>query len=191
MKATPRLTAVWLKALYSAPGVAEISRFGSSCHMLERALDIAATLLEQLRVPSEVNRWAPAEKVPGLFQQASCEASPMPEQPRPVTVVTFYTEGPPWDNCLPLTHVVEELREILARSDVRLLAYTPRSLQEDDFYQRHCMREQAGEAEPYMELLPHAHKLGYYAWKPLVISKALSQLQTGEILLFMDANIQK
>ncbi|CAJ1393032.1 unnamed protein product [Effrenium voratum] len=53
------------------------------------------------------------------------------------------------------------------------------------------MREQAGEAEPYMELLPHAHKLGYYAWKPLVISKALSQLQTGEILLFMDANIQK
>ncbi|CAE7270095.1 unnamed protein product [Symbiodinium pilosum] len=42
-----------------------------------------------------------------------------------------------------------------------------------------------------MELLPHAAKLGYYAWKPLVICKVLSQLQPGDILLFMDANIRK
>ena len=87
--------------------------------------------------------------------------------------------------------------------------------------------------EPYMELLPHAHKwlnpnkekafhacdiqttwwlmswfsligfiriltdvhcvlrLGYYAWKPLVICKALSRIEPGAMLLFMDANLQK
>ena len=42
-----------------------------------------------------------------------------------------------------------------------------------------------------MELLPHAAKLGYYAWKPLVICKVLSQLQPGDMLLFMDANVRK
>lgn len=34
-------------------------------------------------------------------------------------------------------------------------------------------------------------RLGYYAWKPLVICKALSQVEPGSMLLFMDANLQK
>jgi hypothetical protein len=34
-------------------------------------------------------------------------------------------------------------------------------------------------------------RLGYYAWKPLVICKALAQVEPGAILLFMDANLQK
>eukprot|EP00435_Cladocopium_sp_Y103_P018192 s1290_g4.t1 len=114
-----------------------------------------------------------------------------------LTVVTFYTEGPPQDDCLPLTHVVEELRKLLKPQggEVQLLSYTPRSLAEDDFYRKHCCpyRSESGIAgmEPYMELLPHAHKLGYYAWKPLVICKALSQVEPGSMLLFVDANLQK
>ena len=42
-----------------------------------------------------------------------------------------------------------------------------------------------------MELLPHACKLCYYAWKPLVIAKALAHIEKGSMLLFMDANLQK
>lgn len=34
-------------------------------------------------------------------------------------------------------------------------------------------------------------RLGYYAWKPLVICKALSQIEPGAMLLFMDANLKK
>lgn len=43
--------------------------------------------------------------------------------------------------------------------EVQLLSYTPRSLVEDDFYRKHCCpsRSESG-MEPYMELLPHAHK---------------------------------
>lgn len=122
------------------------------------------------------------------------ESSKTRRLPDSLTVVTFYTEGPPQDDCLPLTHVVEELRKLLKLhgGEVQLLSYTPRSLVEDDFYRKHCCpsRSESG-MEPYMELLPHAHKLGYYAWKPLVICKALSQVEPGAILLFMDANLQK
>jgi len=111
----------------------------------------------------------------------------------PLKVVTFFTEGPPHDNCLPLTETVAELRSCLAESGVQLVAYSPRTLLEDDYYRNHC-QAQFGKGkleEPGMELLPHAAKLGYYAWKPLVICKVLSQLQPGDMLLFMDANLKK
>lgn len=42
--------------------------------------------------------------------------------------------------------------------------------------------------------VPHQRssvRLGYYAWKPLVISKALTQIDEGSMLLFMDANTEK
>ena len=42
--------------------------------------------------------------------------------------------------------------------------------------------------------VPHQRssvRLGYYAWKPLVISKALTQIDEGSMLLFMDANMEK
>ena len=49
--------------------------------------------------------------------------------------------------------------------EVQLLSYTPRSLAEDDFYRRHCCSRSESGMEPYMELLPHAHKpLGEDKW---------------------------
>lgn len=95
---------------------------------------------------------------------------------------------------MPLVAAVGQLQELLAPlgGEVELLRYTPRSLADDEFYRNHCCPpKRRSKTEPYMELLPHAHKLGYYAWKPLVICKALSQVEPGSMLLFMDANLQK
>lgn len=108
-----------------------------------------------------------------------------------VTVVTFFTEGYPHDEGTDLTDVVVELRRLLDAHSIPLVAFTPRLLNTDTYFQRHCLPILVERDEPGMELLPNACKLGYYAWKPLVICKALEQIPQGSNLLFMDAYIRK
>lgn len=112
--------------------------------------------------------------------------------PPSLTVVTFFTEGFPHDGGMALGDTVAELRLALEGAGVPLVAFTPRLLSDDAYYRRHCTsRSQEHGEEPGMELLPNARSLGYYAWKPLVICRALARVPEGGMLLFMDANVRK
>jgi hypothetical protein len=116
--------------------------------------------------------------------------------PPKVTLLTFYTEGPPLDHGLPLAHVNRVFEDFVAPHVDEYLAFTPRQLAS-------LGPEAAASCADHTQWLaehPRRHELGRYnqgwarvgfqRWKSLIIRHVLERddLQPGDLVLYHDVN---
>jgi len=104
-----------------------------------------------------------------------------------IKVVSFYTEGAPFDDGLSLSDCGEELRSVVTSQGAAFEAYTPRRLQAlgadiltkrfDDVYK--LVRN------------PGYHTVGMGAWKPFVMLHALQNMDRDGVVIYTDANVRR
>jgi hypothetical protein len=92
-------------------------------------------------------------------------------------VVSFYTEGSPYDNCSDLS----EAKNIMIDStqghiDGDIIFYTPRILKEMNYNYHVKEYPNLGLAH----LNPGSNNMGFFAWKPLIILLELNKMNDGE-----------
>lgn len=104
-----------------------------------------------------------------------------------ITIVTFHSEGPPYDEGLSLEPQAAALRHIAEELGVGFEAYTPRRLRE--LGAGAVVRSYPESFK--LEANPGYHKIGFGAWKPFIILYELARLNDGDVVFYMDANIIK
>lgn len=118
------------------------------------------------------------------FEVAAVQATPVGSSK--YTFVSFYSEGAPNDNGYNLSHY-ENLVKSLLGGKCNYDFYTPKMLRNMGY--EYAVKEY--DSLGCVTGNKTAHKLGFYAWKPLILWLALSKLKDGEILIFHDLNIDK
>jgi hypothetical protein len=100
--------------------------------------------------------------------------------------VSFYSEGLPHDKGYELSHY-DGLARTLLKNQCPIEMYTPRKLRELGYEYSVKEFDDTGCVTGNKK----AEKLGFYAWKPLIIWLELLKMNDGGILLFHDLNIDK
>lgn len=114
-------------------------------------------------------------------------------------VVTFYSEGPPWDAGLSLVDEERQFRAAVEPYVDEVRSFCPRSIsalwQGADVYcrdysewlERHPLRYQLKRRNPGWE------KMGFMAWKPFLLSALLHDdaILPGDVILYHDVNFKK
>lgn len=102
------------------------------------------------------------------------------------TFVSFYSEGEPYDKGYALEKSVEPIQALL-KGQCATELYTPRRLRElgyeyavQEFAELGCVKGN-----------PNCEKLGFFAWKPLILWLELQKVKEGDIVMFHDFNLEK
>lgn len=106
---------------------------------------------------------------------------------RKLHVVTFYTEGPPFDKGLDLKAPAEHLRSLVSPHVDSFTAFCPRTIRDLPGAERIC-KEYPGAPLPRNK---NAEFLGYFDFKPFVMLHVLAQVPAGDLVLFHEANVSK
>jgi hypothetical protein len=97
-------------------------------------------------------------------------------------LICFYSEGPPYDNGLPLAHCKEILTNSAKDYFDEIIWYTPTKLRKMgyDYYVK----------ERVSGLVKNAgmHNIGNCAWRPLIMLLELKKMQEGDILVYRDCS---
>ena len=108
------------------------------------------------------------------------------EPPAQVRFVSFYSEGPPHDNGLPLSSQ-KETALLAIQGHYTSTFYTPQRLRGlgyeyavKEYDDCGCVTENPG-----------CERLGFFAWKPLILWLELQAAKEGDIVAFHDLNIGK
>jgi hypothetical protein len=106
--------------------------------------------------------------------------------PSQVRFVSFHSEGAPHDAGLPLSSQKDEAMKAL-QGHCTATFYTPRRLRElgyeyavKEYAERGCVTENPG-----------CERLGFFAWKPLILWLELQAAKEGDIVVFHDLNLSK
>ena len=100
--------------------------------------------------------------------------------------VTFYTEGPPYDNAMTLTSSGRILLRAIRPFVASAKAYTARELR--------ASPETALYIEEFEEeaICNYAtNKMGFFRWKPHIILETLKKATDDDIVYYRDANVKK
>ena len=114
-------------------------------------------------------------------------------------VVTFYSEGSPWDAGLSLVDEERHFRAVVEPYVDEVRSFCPRSIsalwQGADAYcrdysewiEQHPLRYQLKRRNPGWE------KMGFLAWKPFLLSALLHDdaIRTGDVIFYHDVNLRK
>jgi hypothetical protein len=105
-----------------------------------------------------------------------------------VHLVSFVTEGPPFDNGINFRQQHDLILEHLSSHFDSIKIYTPRVIK--DLPDGHTVCNEYAEwiYPPYNV---GAEKMGYWDWKPFVIRDMLSNLPDGDIVMYHDSNFDK
>lgn len=104
-------------------------------------------------------------------------------------LITFYSEGPPYDTGIPLGRAAAVLRAAYEPHVTSFVAYTPTTMANltvagvrgsEALKPQHALRENPGLSE-----------VGGGAFKPFTILHRLGQLANGELLVWRDSNCLK
>jgi hypothetical protein len=102
------------------------------------------------------------------------------------TFVSFYSEGAPHDKGYALEKSIEPIQALL-KGQCATEFYTPRRLRDlgydyavQEFAELGCARGN-----------PNCEKLGFFAWKPLILWLELQKGKEGDVVMFHDFNIEK
>lgn len=104
-----------------------------------------------------------------------------------IKVVSFYTEGEPYDGGIDLASGMYAFRQIAEDNGYLFDSYTPSRL---DTIGAGCFSRTFPEKFKY-EVNQHSHKIGFLAWKPFIIYDAMKDMDDGDIIFYLDANIGK
>lgn len=104
-----------------------------------------------------------------------------------IKVVSFYTEGEPYDGGVNLTSGMYAFRQIAEDNGYLFDSYTPARL---DTMGASCFSRKFPEEFKY-EVNQHSHKIGFLAWKPFIIYDAMKNMDDDDIIFYLDANIGK
>lgn len=102
-------------------------------------------------------------------------------------LVFFYSEGAPNDNALDLCENKQLVLDAAKDHVDNISYYTPKKLRDlgwDEFLKEY---DNTGLATAN----PGMSKIGFSAWKPLIILLELEKLNDGDIVIYRDANIKK
>lgn len=99
--------------------------------------------------------------------------------------LSFYTEGPTIDGCLDLNKNAVEVRSNLSKYFTEMFLYTKRTLKEIPGSENIC-----NEYEEKTEFL-NGNKLGYFDFKPFLISHVLNKIPENSLLIYHDLNFNK
>ena len=105
-----------------------------------------------------------------------------------VRFVSFRTEGLPFDKCYDLSLAEIKIRELL-KGKLPVIFYTPRILRELGY--EYSIKEYDDSHSNTLGHNKYAEKLGFFAWKPLIIWLELQKMADGDVLIFHDSNILK
>lgn len=114
-------------------------------------------------------------------------------------VVTFYTEGSPWDTGQPLVDQERHFRAAVEPYVDEVRSYCPRSmsglwqgaeryhLDYTEWLERHPLRAELRNYNSWWA------KLGFQAWKPFLLQSLLHDdtIRAGDVILYHDVNFQK
>lgn len=102
-------------------------------------------------------------------------------------LVFFYSEGKPFDSALDLkenkTLVFKHAREHVDE----ISAYTPRLLKEIGYGEYVKEYEKTGLVSANKGM----SKIGFCAWRPLIMLLELEKMNDGDILIYRDSNIKR
>ena len=101
--------------------------------------------------------------------------------------VFFFSEGPPNDKGLALKDCKDKLIEAAKPHVNNISYYTPKILEDmgyGDYVKNYedkglCTRN------------PGMNHIGFEAWKPLILLLELEKMDTGDILIYRDCNVNK
>jgi hypothetical protein len=132
---------------------------------------------------------------PSIYERACClrrtrlQPSYLSQTSNPfaqVRFVSFYSEGPPYDKGLPLSTQKDAALQAL-QGHCASTFYTPRRLRDlgydyavKEYADRGCVTENPG-----------CERLGFFAWKPLILWLELQAANDGDIVAFHDLNLGK
>lgn len=101
-------------------------------------------------------------------------------------LVTFCTEGPPYDNGYDLTDCASQIREKLSQYFEEIFIFTPRTLKllpgSDDF---------CNSWPEALDANPNANHVGYFDFKSFLIDHVLQKIPEGSILMYHDGNFKR
>jgi hypothetical protein len=122
-----------------------------------------------------------------------------PDRPPRFHIVTFFTEGAPFDQGIDLADIEREFRALVEPSVDSYRAYAPRVLADDGdgasrlvadyrgWLDQHPRRSELGNYNPGWA------RIGFLAWKPYVLARELSRddLVEGDIVMYHDVDVRK
>lgn len=104
-----------------------------------------------------------------------------------IKIICFYTEGVPNDDGFPLKKVGKTIEYLAKDQGCMFEAYTPAKLQKMGCQE--FIREYSETMK--INVNPSMHKIGYSAWKPFIILHALQSMEEGDIVFYIDSNLEK
>lgn len=102
-------------------------------------------------------------------------------------LVFFYSEGSPRDNALNLTKNKDLLIEKASENFDEVIGYTPLKLKELGF--GNYVKEYSNSG--LVSCNPGMSKIGFCAWRPLILLLELEKMKDEDILIYRDSNIEK
>ena len=110
-------------------------------------------------------------------------------------VATFYSEGPPYDKGLALQRPYELLRSMLSPWCAHFHGYSlrrVRSLVLSDGTRGADFTKEYSAVAGYLRYPNTGYNaIGFGAFKPFIVLHVLERMRRGEVLLFLDCNVQK
>ena len=100
--------------------------------------------------------------------------------------ISFYTQGPPRDNCFNLTEEAAAYRALIENYVDSTRFYNAAELRNDKETE-YTVKE--FQCEPHHN--PKTNLIGYLRWKPYIILKTLLESNEGDIIYYRDSNITK
>ncbi|NIE80402.1 hypothetical protein [Asaia sp. As-1742] len=102
-------------------------------------------------------------------------------------IITFISEGHPYDAGYDLTASARILQEHARNVGASFSAYSPSILRKLGVGE--LIREYPDEVGLHNN--PFLHKVGFAAWKPFIILHAMQSMKEGDVILYVDGNVLK
>ncbi|PSW60146.1 hypothetical protein C0W54_17025 [Photobacterium kishitanii] len=102
-------------------------------------------------------------------------------------LVFFYSEGAPNDNALDLSENKKLVIDAAKDHVDNIIYYTPKKLRDSGWHDFLKEYKSTG----LVTANPGMSKIGFSAWKPLIILLELEKMDDGDILIYRDSNIKK
>lgn len=104
-----------------------------------------------------------------------------------IKVISFYTEGEPYDGGANLRSGMYTFRQIAEESGYLFDSYTPARLEAmgAGIFSNPIPDEFESNSNKYY------HKIGFMAWKSFIIYDALKDMDDGDVVFYLDSNIGK
>lgn len=103
-----------------------------------------------------------------------------------IYLVTFSTEGEPYDKGFDLRDCTKKVDERLSPFFKNIWCYTPRTLKELQGSEDFC-----NEWPESLDMNPNANNVGYFDFKSFLIDYTLARIPEGSILVYHDGNFIK